>query len=337
MNNKVYFILFCLVSNYSPVIAAQSPSLVNTIITFPPEVTLEDNITVNFEGFLQLDQERIDALHTKYEKNFKLRSYLRYGSRAIQFGLVGVGLYNLGLFDFLIPNLSATNHSIKDISLLKVEIAALKNSQKEMIDLLGKTAKKTPAEIETIINLALADKKSTFDKLSWIWGGVKSISQWVTISLCFAKAAQLHSYVEADATFMWFFSNHSLSDRVDVLRRSVKAITDFNIPADYSLEYHSRAIAPALQSIAHNVEELIAFMDYYFESIDQELLVKQGLDMQSRYLFNVSNDFFKNIHTALQDQSQNLKAVAIIDDFRSDLITVIKRCQFFEKQFVDLD
>ena len=136
---------------------------------------------------------------------------------------------------------------------------------------------------------------------------------------------------------MWFFSNHSLSDRVDVLRRSVKAITDFNIPADYSLEYHSRAIAPALQSIAHNVEELIAFMDYYFESIDQELLVKQGLDMQSRYLFNVSNDFFKNIHTALQDQSQNLKAVAIIDDFRSDLITVIKRCQFFEKQFVDLD
>lgn len=336
MNNKVYFLLLCLVSNCSPVFAEQSSSLVSTIVTYPPEVTLEGDIIAAPEGFLQLDQDRINTLHTKYEKNFKLRSYLRYGSRAIQFGLVGVGLYNLGLFDFLIPNLSGTNHSIKDISLLKTQMELISNNQERMIKLLGETAGQSTEEIKKIITAA-ASNQSMFDRLSWIWGGVKSISQWVTISLCFAKAAQFHSYVEADPTFVWFFSNHSMSDRVDVLRRSVKAITDFNIPADYSLEYHNRAIEPALQSIAHNVEELIAFMDYYFESIDQELLFKQGMDLQSRYLFNVSNDFFKNIHAALQDHSQNQQAVAIIDDFRSDLITVIKRCQFFEKQFVDLD
>jgi hypothetical protein len=91
-------------------------------------------------------------------------------------------------------------------------------------------------------------------------------------------------------------------------------------------------MGPVLNSLACNLEELIAFTDYYLGLIDQDFIFQQEMNGVSRYLFNVSNDFFKKMHTLLQDPAHASSAVLEIELFKSEIATWIDRCVLFEKQ-----
>ncbi len=315
MNTNYAFLLFLSVSFSAPLPAISIGSTLAKLIYWPEEVSLETPLTADDTGLLQLDEQRIALLVQKYEKNFKVRDYFKHSALVVNAACVGIILHHLGAFDFLLrlkkSDLTPTDY--KDIS---YELAKLKVRVDQQQALMGIPLKQ--------------------GYLEWIWGGVKNLSQWVVLTAVLAKLAQIKNYVEVAPSFVWFFTHHEITARVDLLKRNVKAISDFNIPVDYSFAYHSRAIEPTLHTIAKNLEEFIAFMDFYFDRLDKDLIEKQKLDTLSRYLFNVSNDFFKKIHAALKDiqNQQTSPAPMIIDEFISELKTVTKRCQFFEKDFV---
>src|SRR5206468_914651 len=102
-------------------------------------------------------------------------------------------------------------------------------------------------------------------------------------------------------------------------KRNVKVLTERTIPAEYSMVYHSQATIPALESLVRNLEELIAFTEYYLETLDQTMVYDQKMDSTARYLFNASNDFFKTIAPIIQDPNSSQSGVALIDEFKSDV------------------
>lgn len=309
MNNKFFSIcLLVLLQTSFFTIEAANPSFLEKMISFPLEVSLDSDPEINENGVIQLSESRIELLQQKFKRNFAIRHTLSYGSFALYMTLSGIGLYQIGLLNFVFPAKIPSLEGFKDIG---SEVAHLQQ------------------RVEQLEAAFALQPKAT--RVGWVWGGVKYFGSLVISAVAIAKIMQLKSYIEASPSFIWFFSKHSILDRIEILRRNVKAITDFNMPANYSLDYNTRAITPSLIKIAQNLEEFIAFTDYYFESIDQELLIKHGMDGQARYVFNISNDFFIKMHAALQNGHPATDTVAVIDDFKNDVSTCIKRCQFFGK------
>jgi hypothetical protein len=311
MNKKIFFLIIAL----QPLIIRPDTSQILTdIINFPPEVALKTASMPLADGSLQLSQERIDQLRTHYERNFNIRHYLSYGSAALTTVLIGVGLYQMGLLNFLLPDIIPATPKIdpkdfaSELARLKDEITQLKAA-----------------------NVILPPSS----RLASIASSIKGFGSWIVFGMITAKALQIKNYVEVKPRISWFLSTHSLTDRINILRKSVQAITDFNIPAHHSLAYHARAIMPAQQGIIHTLEEFIAFIDYYFDMIEPDVLASQGLDLLPRFLLNTSNDFFNNLNAVLKDGKQNTSAVALIDAFKSELVAMVTKCTLFEKDFIE--
>lgn len=303
---------------------ARNKSVLQKIVNFPPEVSLDSDPKPDAYGMLQLDEARIETLYKKYDSNFKKRGYLKYGALVLQAGVIGLTLYNIGLLDSFLPSTmnlpfhinfgkkNSIDNQLQEFAKWKTEMSAWKE---EIIKKFPELAKNMPASTS---------------RFGWMWGGIKSLSSYLALSLFITKVAQINNYVEVEPTFAWFFSKHSISDRIEVLKRSVKALSDFNMPAIYSVEYHTKSIVPALQSLARNVEEFVAFMNYYFGRLDQNLVIKNGMESQSRYIYQMSNDFLKKMHDSLNSQP-GLVTLALVDEYKADMVTCIKKCQFFER------
>lgn len=294
-------------------------SVFSALIKFPLEtITLAQSLEPNQDGVLELQTTRIEQLRDKFAQNFALRDRLKYLSYAAQGSFFILGLYQLGFFNGLISN--------KDLPQLTGKCQDAKDMAKRLALL-----EKSVTHLQT-----LSGNKSNSGHFEWILNGAKTMSQWFVLGLVGMKVSHLKNYVEATPRFSWFFSTHSITDRIDVLKRGIlKSMEDTHTANAFNIQYNAKTIAPDLQTLAHNLEELISFTEYYFDQLDQELLIKHGMDMQPRYLFNISNDFFKAISTVLKEQPHDsIKALLLVDDFRTDIITAIKRCQFFERDFL---
>ncbi len=309
MKNSIFLLSFSLLPFGA--LPISGPALAKQLIVFPQEVSLPVPITQDANGVMQLSEERITSLIQEYEKNFALRNKLSYGSFAINAALIGIGLYQFGLLDFILPkkidmpdNLHPSDMAYQ-VALLKQEMGQLRS----MFSINPPTT-----------------------RLAWLWNGVKYMGYLTVLAVGSTKALQIKNYVEATPSFIWFFSRHSILDHLEVLRRSVLVLTIKNLPLEYSEEYHNASLEPSLLSLARNVEEFIAFLSYYNQQLDQELLLANNMESKPRYLFNAANSFFTKFNELMRDEEKKKEAIALIDDFRSDLSALIKECHFFEKE-----
>ncbi len=297
---------------------AAEASLLAKIVKFPPEVSLDAAIAPDLYGRIQLQEDHIALLQNKYYQNFSMRHYLRYASRALQVGLLGASLYQLGFFDYLLS--FKKNYVNPNPKSTVDEIAFLKEEIKKIHDVMD------PAKFQH-------DKKMWESFGKKLWEGAKSMSAWVTLSVCVAKVTQINNYVETQPTFNWFFGHHSMVDYVEMLKKSFILLMHPQVP-EYVKEQHRQNIEPTLQSLARNLTEFIAFMNFYLDTIDSELLHNNNMDTQARYLFNVSNDFFAKIGMIIKNEAMINEALPTLDSFKSDLVDGIKRCQLFENEML---
>lgn len=293
------------------------------IISFPADVSHTIAILPNAEGFIQLDEIRINAVREKFEQNFKMRHYLSYGSFAINGALLALGLHQLGVLNLVWP--------VKEVVPLAPSktVSPAEFVSKTVFDYHLKEVNQKIGELQKKLEL---QQKTT--RLGWIWNGTKSLGSYAVIGLFLLKAQQIKNYIEAQPSFARF-DRHGLTDRVIILRETIKALTDLSTPfVEDGIAYHKDAIRPMVESIVRNLEELIAFMDYYFATLDQEMVHKQSMDTIARYLFNTGNDFLMKINSALQNNEYTPEMVAYTDELKNELIMIYNRCILFEKEFV---
>lgn len=325
MNIKNFLLIIFLLNTYGVTIlsseSTKKASLLEQIINFPPEVSLSQDPLINTNGLISLDYQRILTLEQKYRLNFKLRSYLKYVSRA---SIGAAVLYQLGFLDsFFAKNYALdadSSYFANQIMLLREEVGRLQQSLLAIPPIQGPV-------IQQPQNLY---QKQT--ALQWIFGNLKSITSWVTFSILLAKVAQLSSYVDTTPTFNWFFSTHMIIDSLDALKYSVSKLKSSVVHDDIILNYHIQNIHPVLQLMVKNLEEFIAFMDYYFTTVvnNKELVRTRGMEAQSRYVFITSNNFFSELSQALSKKSY-AQALVLIDEYKIDMYNCIRLCQFFEK------
>lgn len=292
------------------------------MITFPGEPEADTPIEPDENGLIQLDENRIRELHEKIKYNFMRRNQLSYGSLALKAAVFGIGLYQFGFFNLVAP---APKSSDPTIEALKAEVTLLKKLVKVCTDKLGIKAEEIATEVT----------KQT--RIEWLLSSTKSITQFCALGIATAKLMQINNYIEAKPTMAYFFNRHNVVERVEVLRKTVAAAVQPMDDDIHSIDYHRRAVAPMLQSIAINLEKFVAFTEYYFASHDQEVVRTQAMEDQSRRLFNVSNAFLKKMHEQLQKPVFDPDIVAIVEEFKGELTLSIKRCTFFEKEFVQED
>ena len=321
MKNSIFFLSFSLMPFCA--LPISGPALAKQLIVFPQEVSLTSPLKPDAKGVIQLDAERIASLVEEYEKNFALRHKLSYGSFAINAALIGIGLYQLGFLDFLIPGKAVPAMDLNKIC----PDLPLEQSVAKLLALVS-IAEQRITRLEAAVSL----QQPSPSRLLWLWNGVKYMGSLTMFALVSTKALQIKNYVEATPSFIWFFSRHSILDHLEVLRRSVLVLTINNLPLEYNAEYHNASLEPALLSLARNIEEFIAFLSYYTQQLDQELLVANNMESKSRYLFNASNDFFMKFNELMRDEQKKKEAIGIIDDFKSDMSALIKECHFFEKE-----
>lgn len=319
MKKQILALLLSVSFTLSTIPAPQSKtrslgSMFTSFVTFPDEVYLDAPIAPDTTGLIQLDENRIHELHEKIKYNFIRRNQLSYGSFALSSAVFAVGLYQLGFLNLVLPAAKASAPSPENIE--------------SRLKFLEDTVKR------------LAEKESLQPKISrmeWLLNGTKSITSFFTLAVASAKMMQIKNYIEAKPTIAYFLGKHNLLDRIEVLRKTVVAAVQPTDDDTHSLDYHRRAVAPMLQSIAVNLEKLVAFTEYYFASQDQEIVHNQAMEDQSRRLFNVSNGFLKKMHEQLQKPVFDPDIVAIVEEFKGELTLSIKRCTFFEKEFVQED
>ncbi len=174
---------------------------------------------------------------------------------------------------------------------------------------------------------------------NWFVNGAKYVG-WTGVTIIGGLLVQskwhaIFNYVLAEPSFRWFLSNHTIISTIEGFKRSVQAVTSPHLAAGFSQEYHAMAIDPALESIVKNVEQYIAFTDFYLDQLDEEMIHAQAMDSVPRYLFNLTNDFLVKINSAIINPAEHAGASAIVDEFKADMITCINRCKVFEKEFVD--
>lgn len=310
-----------LVTTIIPIPATNTwSSKLNSFIVFPEEPSLDTPLVPNQNGLIQLDEERICQLSEKIQQNFTRRSQLSYGSLALKATIVGIGLYQLGFLNFILPAPKGDDQS----EALKTRITALEN----MVKILAAKAGISP--------IASAADVPRQGRLEWLLNGTKSIAQFATIGVVTAKLLQINNYIEAQPTMDYFskkhlVGEHNLLDYIALLHKTVKAAAN---PLDDDIEssaYHKRAVAPMVESIAVNLERLIAFTEYYFSLHDEELVKKHALEDVSRRIFNVSNTFLRKMHEQLQKPLFEKQVIAIVEDLRDELVGCIKKCIIFER------
>ena len=298
-------------------------SMITSFFAFPEDVYLDTPIKSDSNGLIQLDENRIHELRDKIKHNFMRRSQLTLGSSAL--GLAGfmIGLHQFGALNLLNP--------IKDkvASLSGSAAQAAKNfvTREEMLAYVKQREDLLRGELDLVPKAAWKD---------WLWDSTKKVSSLFTLTIIYAKIMHMKNYIDAKPTMDYFSKKYMLGqfnliDRVDVLRKTVAAAVQ---PADgdiYSSDYHRRAVTPMLQSLATNLEKLVAFTEYYFASHDQEIVRKEAMEDHARRLFNVSNTFFAKMHEQLQKPSFDPDIVAIVEEFKGELTMSVKRCVFFER------
>jgi len=289
-------------------------SLFSSFISFPPEPSLEQPLLAQANGSIQLREDRIHELREKLQHNFRTRNMLSYGSFALNAALVGVGLYQFGFFNLIRPAKSPAPVSAVNLA---AQYAQLAERVKMLEDKVGITLKTTRTE--------------------WLISSLKSLSSYALLAIGMTKLINIKNYIEATPTIMYFLSKNNLQDRIEVLRKTVIAATGDMVPEEHSLDYYRRAINPMLLSIAIQLEKLVAFTDYYFSVQDDELVRKHALEDLSRQIFNISNNFLAKMHERLSTQNYHPEMVAFVDEFRNELNIAVKRCTFFEKEFVMVD
>ena len=306
------FLFLFLLSITSSLRCGIAPSqTINVLTSDFSDDTLSHIIT---SKIIQLDEARIEQLQRYYEPNFKLRKYLKYGFNTALIGLTATLLYQAGFFNHITPQ------SFKpQIGEVEARLRALE-LWKQILE------NKVP-EITTLVH------NSSNSRLVWLWGGIKNLSWYIAPSLVAAKVMGADSYVKAEPTFGWFFSNHDLTLRIESIKQSVMIITN---PAaeKKTKDFHRSAFLFELQTIANEVEEVIAFIGYYFNH--HGVVLQPGTDeswvtSMPRYLFNLSNDFMKKVSQLPFQQEPDQSFIGIVEEYKSEMSYCIKWCQWYER------
>lgn len=301
----------------------------------PSEVTHDMSITRSADGKYQLDESRIEQLKMNYAHNFKMRAHLAKVTYAITAGsMLWLG-YKWGAFDWLLSSKAAA------VAPLAVPVIADPTSASPLQIAEYFKARQTYDQAkDAALNALFAQIEKNDEKAgNWFINGAKYVG-WTGVSiigglLVQSKWHSLFSYVLAEPSFKWFLMNHSIVSTIEGFKRSVQALTSPNLPSEFSQEYHTMAIDPALESIVRNIEQYIAFTDFYLDQLDEEMIHKQAMDSVPRYLFNLTNDFLAKIHVVIINPAGQVTAPAIVDEYKADVVTCINRCKVFEKEFVE--
>jgi hypothetical protein len=145
-----------------------------------------------------------------------------------------------------------------------------------------------------------------------------------------SKWQKFFDYALATPTFDWFYSSHSMLNRIDSLRYHIaNSIDTTGATPQATLDFHHDAIAPTLDTLQKNIKELIAFSEYYFDQIDAPVVTEYNLQGAPRYLFNTTNEYFAALKEAL-DVQDRAKAIALTEAFKAELTNYNKDCQSFE-------
>jgi hypothetical protein len=309
--------------------ATSDPSFISKALksinfSLPSEVTHTFNITRYNDEPYKLDTDRIMQLQKMYEQNFKIRTHLAKATYIATAGsLLWIG-YKWGLFDWMLPTKIASNASPNPSF---TPIDQIKD-QKQIIEYL---------KIFETFRLQTLEARKEIQNGNWFINGIKYVG-WTGVSIAgsiilHTKWSSFFSYALSEPSFKWFLSNHSIIATVDRLKRSVQALSSPNMPAEFSTEYHTKALIPALESLIRNTEQFIAFIDYYLPMLEENVVKKEAMNDISRYLFNITNDFLQKINPILEDPTNQMALLPIIDEYRADVATFINRCKVFEEEF----
>lgn len=277
---------------------------------------------------LKLDDAAIAQEKTRISNDFTKRNYLAKAS----YTMLGAGslwfAYKWGLFDFILGNKAEDLPSLPEDS-----VAVTHEKLLPLVTVLLQHAKDQSKKIEKL------ETKNLDGKMHWLIEGIKyvgltgfSILGGILVQ---SKWQSLFNYALAEPTFDWFYGSHSMLNRIDSLRYHIaNAVDTTGATPQATLDYHHDAIAPTLDTLHKNLKELIAFSEYYFDSIDAAVVAQYNLDGAPRYLFNTANDFFDAIKDAIDEQDR-AKALALTDAFRAELSNYNKDCQSFENMVLN--
>ncbi len=335
---KIFLVLLLLVSSFNcvfPAAAQKEPSLLRKALNAasfpisPTEVSHSFDLTHNDDEPYKLEQDRITQLTKMYEHNFSVRDKLAKATYIITAGsLIWLG-YKWGLFDWMLPKAAVSSAAASGT------LAEITDPSK-MFEYLKKFYAAYRALEEKVM---AADKaKSEAQSGYWLVEGIKSVG-WsgVTIATSLivqSKWSSFFGYALVEPSFKWFISTHSIISTIDRVKRSVQALSNPNMSAEFSSEYHKKALVPAIESIVRNTEQFIGFMDYYLPLLDEEVVKKEAIDDVPRYIFNITNDFLQKINPVLKDASNQAALIPVIDEYRADIATVVNRCKIFEDEFI---
>lgn len=293
------------------------------------ETLHELEITPTNPGEYRLDEGRIQILKEKFTSNFVMRNRLSHLTYAVTAGSLAWFAYKWGLFDYFMPGKKKAD---------VIEIPEVTDPSKTFEYLVKLVAYLKTNEAALKERIEALETKADIPQGNIIVRGIKYVG-WSGLTIIGSiivqyKWQKFFDYILATPSFSWFFSHHSILHTIEGLKRSIKVLSETNIPVEYSVAYHSQATIPACESLVRNLEELIAFTEFYLETIDPDIVYGQKMDSTARYLFNASNDFFKKLQPILQNPSTSQAPIAVIDDFKSDLSAWINRCTLFEREFV---
>ncbi len=332
MNKACMLLTFLMGGNFLYGSQNAQRNIADAILAFPTplEVAHELDIKPQTQGVYQLDEARIAQLKKKFESNFTMRSRLSKLTYIATAGSLAWLAYKWGCFDYFLPAKKATEVSLvpevtdpaKTFDYLVKLVAYLKTNETALKERIEVLETKNDVQHGNIVVRVIKYVG---------WSGISIIGSLVV----HYKWQRFFDYVLAQPSFSWFFSHHSILQTIEGLKRNVKVLTEHKVPTQYSMIYHAEATVPAIESLVRNLEELIAFTEYYLETLDQTMVYEQKMDSIARYLFNASNDFFKNIAPIIQDPSTAQAPIAVIDDFKADLNAWINRCTLFEREFIN--
>ncbi|CAN5173266.1 hypothetical protein BH09DEP1_BH09DEP1_4900 [soil metagenome] len=267
---------------------------------------------------LQMKDEEIAQEKARISSDFIKRGYLAKASYTMLAAGTIWFAYKWGLFDYVLGKQEAP--------------AALPKT-------IADNEKLRPIVKAMLEKININEQKNLEGKAHWFIEGVKYVGvagfSMLAGIVVQSKWQSLFNYALAEPTFDWFYGCHSMLNRIDSLRYHIaNAIDTTGAAPSATLEYHSKAIAPTLETLQANLKELIAFSEYYLDKLDQETVAQYNLDGAARFLFNTSNDFFAALHDALDTQDR-AKALALTDAFRAELSNYNKDCQSFENMVLN--
>lgn len=322
----------------NPLSAQQAPKSTPVLkkalraITFPlspTEVTHSFEIVRDAQNPYTLDSRRITLLQDLYEQNFKIRSHLAKATYAVTAGsLIWLG-YKWGFFDWMLPKAHVT------ISEIPAPVAPTLDDPTKMLDYLK--AQEVYSKVLCTRIAALESVKKDVQWSNWLVDNAKNIG-WSGVTIATSLIVQskwyaFFGYALTEPSFKWFLSHHSIISTIDRLKRSVQALSSTHMPAEFSNEYHMKALVPAVIGLIRNTEQFIAFIEFYLPMLEEDVVKKEAMDGIGRYLFNITNDFLMKIDPILIDPAAHASLIPIIDEYRADVATFINRCKVFEEEF----